>query len=148
MHIANLRKKVIAIFDELQSENRLKEHNFKDSFMSNYPKDYALIEHEYRFEVHEFRKNKRGHPKPFPNRPDVVLSKIYRHYYFTVIKYKAIQDDRAKVLNLIRCKVGKKGYKIKTDDNKHFDVIKKSNKEVIAEGISFAELKGMFPIKK
>lgn len=116
--------------------------------MSNYPKDYVLIEQEYRFEVHEFRKNKRGHPKPFPNRPDRVLSEIYRYYYFIVIKREAIQDDRAKILNLIKCKVGKKGYKIKTDDNKHFDVMRKSDKEVIAEGISFAELKDMFQIKK
>ena len=58
IYIDNLKNKVTGIFNELQEEKRLCEHNFIDAFKREYPKDYAMLQYEWEFKVHEFKKNR------------------------------------------------------------------------------------------
>lgn len=86
VYIDNLRKKVTALFDELRVENHLCESAFIEAFKSTYPKDYAMLQYEWEFKVHEFKKNRKGNPKPHPIRPEKILSNMYRNYYFKLVK--------------------------------------------------------------
>ena len=82
IYIDNLRKKVTALFDELRADNRLGEDNFIEAFKRKYPKDYASLVYEWEFKVHEFKKNRKGQPKPHPIRPDNSLLFLFSQSYF------------------------------------------------------------------
>ena len=79
IYIYNLRNKVTALFDELRADNRLNEDSFIEAFKRKYPKDYSMLQYEWEFKVHEFKKNRKGNPKQHPIRPDKILSNMYRN---------------------------------------------------------------------
>lgn len=147
IYIDNLRKKVTALFDELRADNRLNEDNFIEAFKRKYPKDYAMLQYEWEFKVHEFKKNRKGNPKPHPIRPDKILSNMYRNYYFKLIKNPSIKKEKKKALLQIFSKAGQSGYKIRSVDNGKYNVINKETKVVEYEAVSYKELKELFPIK-
>ena len=147
IYIDNLKNKVTGIFNELQEEKRLCEHNFIDAFKREYPKDYAMLQYEWEFKVHEFKKNRKGNPKPHPIRPDKILSNMYRNYYFKLIKQPSIKKKKKKVLFQIISKAGQSGYKIRNIDNGKYNVINKETETVEDEAVSYRELKELFPLK-
>ena len=55
IYIDNLKNKVTGIFNELQEEKRLCEHNFIDAFKREYPKDYGIPQNRERVFVVGFR---------------------------------------------------------------------------------------------
>lgn len=147
IYIDNLRNKVTSIFKALTSENLLNEDNFIKEFKRIYPKDYNLLQYEWEFKIHEFKKNRKGNPKPHPIRPEKILSNIYRNYYFKLIKNPAIQARKEKSVNAIRRIVGMHGYRIKKNPLGKYDVIKKSTKEIVYPNITYGELKELFSQK-
>lgn len=144
IYIDNLRNKVTALFDELRADNRLGEENFIKAFKQKYPKDYAMLQYEWEFKVHEFKKNRKGHPKPHPIRPEKILSNMYRNYYFKLIKNPSIKASKEKAINQIRIKAGKYGYKIKKNTSGKYDVINKESKEIEYENLAYGEVKNLF----
>jgi hypothetical protein len=148
IYIEKLRNKVTAIFDELKAENRLCEANFIELFKRKYPKDYSMLEFEWEFKVHEFKKNRKGNPKPHPIRPDKILSNMYRNYYFKLIKNPSIKKSKEKAVNQIRILAGKYGYKIKKNQNNRYDVVIKKTKEIEFANLTYAELKEKFSPQK
>lgn len=143
-YIDNLRKKVTALFDELRAENRLSEDNFIQAFKRKYPKDYSMLEYEWEFKVHEFKKNRKGNPKPHPIRPDKILSNMYRNYYFKLVKNPAIKDSKKKSIDRIRVNAGRYGYKIKKNASGKYDVVNKKSKEIEYENVTYREVKKIF----
>ena len=148
VYIDNLRNKVTALFDELRADNRLCEGNFIEAFKRKYPKDYSMLQYEWEFKVHEFKKNRKGNPKTHPIRPDKILSNMYRNYYFKLIKNPSIKKSKEKEVNKIRVVAGKKGFKIKKNQNNRYDVLNKETKEIEFENLTFMELKKKFINKK
>ena len=145
IYIDNLRKKVTALFDELRADNRLNEDSFIEAFKRKYPKDYSMLQYEWEFKVHEFKKNRKGNPKPHPIRPDKILSNMYRNYYYKLIKKPAIGNSQKKYINSLRAKLGKVGYIIKRNDElNRYDIICKSDKSVMCSNLTFGELSKMF----
>lgn len=148
IYIDNLRKKVTALFDELGADNRLCEKNFIEAFKQKYPKDYSMLQYEWEFKVHEFKKNRKGNPKPHPIRPERILSNMYKNYYFKLVKNPIIKQQKERELEMIRIQAGKKGYKIKVGDDGRYNVIHTKTKEVEHENIAFKEVKKLFPLQK
>lgn len=144
IYIDNLRNKVTALFDELRADNRLSEDNFIEAFKQKYPKDFSMLQYEWEFKVHEFKKNRKGHPKPHPIRPDKILSNMYRNYYFKLIKNPAIKKSKEDEVNKIRVLAGRYGYKIKKNPTNRFDVVNKETKQIEFENLTYAELKKRF----
>ena len=144
IYIDNLRKKVTVLFDELRADNRLGEDNFIEAFKRKYPKDYASLVYEWEFKVHEFKKNRKGQPKPHPIRPDKILSNMYRNYYFKLVKNPGIKKSKERSVNLIQVKAGKYGYKIKKNDCGRYNVINKKTKEIEYENLTYGELSKKF----
>ena len=145
VYIDNLRNKVTALFDELRADNRLCEERFIEAFKRKYPKDYAMLQYEWEFKVHEFKKNRKGNPKPHPIRPERILSNMYRNYYYKLIKKPAIVNSQKKYINSLRAKLGKVGYIIKRNDELNkYDIICKSDKSVMCSNLTFRELSKMF----
>ncbi len=144
IYIDNLRNKVTALFDELGADNRLSEDNFIEAFKQKYPKDYSMLQYEWEFKVHEFKKNRKGHPKPHPIRPDKILSNMYRNYYFKLVKNPAIKKSKEQSVNLIQAKAGKYGYRIKKNTSGRYDVTDKKSKEIDYENLTYAELSKRF----
>lgn len=145
IYIDNLKNKVTDIFNELRAENRLGEHNFVDTFKRKYPKDYAMLQYEWEFKVHEFKKNRKGNPKPHPIRPERILSNMYRNYYYKLVKKPAIVNSQKKYINSLRAKLGKVGYIIKRNDElNRYDIVSKSDKSVVCGNLTFGELSKMF----
>ncbi len=101
VYISNLRNKITVLFDELKKDNQLREDKFIEAFKQKYPKDYAMLEYEWEFKVHEFKKNRKGQPKSHPIRPEKILSNMYRNYYFKLIKQPSIRKERSKSVNHI-----------------------------------------------
>lgn len=148
VYIDNLRKKVTALFDELRADNRLNEDDFIKAFKRKYPKDYDLLQYEWEFKVHEFKKNRKGNPKPHPIRPDKILSNMYRNYYFKLIKTPSIKKAKKKALLDVFNVAGLKGYKIRSDGNGRYNVINKETNMVEHESITYKQLKQMFPLSQ
>ena len=148
IYIDNLRKKVTALFDELRADNRLCEKNFIEAFKQKYPKDYSMLQYEWEFKVHEFKKNRKDNPKPHPIRPERILSNMYKNYYFKLVKNPIIKQHKERELEMIRIQAGKKGYKIKVGDDGRYNVIHTKTKEVEHENIAFKEVKKLFPLQK
>lgn len=144
IYIDNLRKKVTALFDELRADNRLCEKNFIEAFKQKYPKDYAMLQYEWEFKIHEYKKNRKGNPKPFPLRPEKILSNMYENYYFKLIKHPAIKKQKQKSLESLRVLVGKHGYKIKDDGKGKYNIINKETKQPILTSVTYVELKEYF----
>ena len=144
IYIDNLRNKVTALFDELRADNRLSEDNFIEAFKQKYPKDFSMLQYEWEFKVHEFKKNRKGHPKPHPIRPDKILSNMYRNYYFKLIKNLAIKKSKEDEVNKIRVLAGRYGYKIKKNPTNRFDIVNKETKQIEFENLTYAELKKRF----
>ena len=145
VYIDNLRNKVTALFDELRADNRLCEERFIEAFKRKYPKDYAMLQYEWEFKVHEFKKNRKGNPKPHPIRPERILSNMYRNYYYKLIKKPAIVNSQKKYINSLRAKLGKVGYIIKRNNEiNRYDIVSKSDKSVICGNLTFGELSKMF----
>lgn len=144
IYIDNLRNKVTALFDELRADNRLCEERFIEVFKQKYPKDYAMLQYEWEFKVHEFKKNRKGNPKPHPIRPDKILSNMYKNYYFKLVKNPAIKKSKDEALDKIRRIAGKYGYRIKKNSNNRFDVLYNKGKDIEFEDITFGELKKKF----
>lgn len=144
IYIDNLRKKVTALFDELRADNRLCEKSFIEAFKQKYPKDYSMLEYEWEFKVHEFKKNRKGNPKTHPIRPERILSNMYKNYYFKLIKNPSIKKSKEKAVNKIRVKAGNKGYKIKKNNCGRYDVINKKTKEIDYENLTYSELSKLF----
>lgn len=147
IYIDNLRKKVTTLFDELRAENRLCEKRFIEKFKQKYPKDYAMLQYEWEFKVHEFKKNRKGSPKPHPIRPERILSNMYRNYYYKLVKKPAIKNSKKMTLKKISSAAGMSGYKIRSDGNNAFNVINKETGNIEHKGLSYKELKEMFPLK-
>ena len=148
IYIDNLRKKVTALFDELRADNRLGEDNFIEAFKRKYPQDYASLVYEWEFKVHEFKKNRKGQPKPHPIRPDKILSNMYRNYYFKLVKNPSIKKSKKKALLDIFTIAGMSGYKIRNDSNGRYNVISKQTETIEHKSITYKELKEMFPPSK
>lgn len=144
IYIDNLRKKVTVLFDELRAVNRLSEDNFIEAFKQKYPKDYSMLQYEWEFKVHEFKKNRKGNPKPHPIRPEKILSNMYRNYYFKLVKDPSIKKSKEEAINKIRVFAGKYGCKIKKNSSNRYDVLIKGTKEIIFENLTYAELKKQF----
>lgn len=151
IYIDNLCKKVTALFDELRADNRLCEKNFIEAFKQKYPKDYAMLQYEWEFKVHEFKKNRKGSPKPHPIRPEKILSNMYRNYYYKLVKNpvskKAKKIDKKKELSAVFSAAGISGYKIRSDGNNAFNVINKEIGKMEYKGLSYKKLKEMFPLQ-
>ena len=145
IYIDNLKNKVTDIFNELRAENRLCEHNFIEAFKQKYPKDFSMLQYEWEFKVHEFKKNRKGNPKPHPIRPERILSNMYRNYYYKLVKKPAIVNSQKKYINSLRAKLGKVGYIIKRNDElNRYDIVSKSDKSVVCGNLTFGELSKMF----
>lgn len=144
VYIDNLRNKVTVLFDELRADNRLCEENFIEAFKRKYPKDYTMLQYEWEFKVHEFKKNRKGTPKPHPIRPEKILSNMYRNYYFKLVKNPSIKKSKEDAVNKIRIFAGKQGFKIKKNQNNRYDVLVKKTKEAVFENLTYAELKKKF----
>ena len=144
IYIDNLRNKVTVLFDELRADNLLCEDNFIEAFKRKYPKDYASLVYEWEFKVHEFRKNRKGQPKPHPIRPDKILSNMYRNYYFKLVKNPAIKKSKDRSVNQIRTIAGRYDYRIKKNTGGRYDVIDKKSKETEYENLTYAELSKRF----
>lgn len=147
IYIDNLRKKVTALFDELRAENRLCESAFIEAFKIKYPKDFAMLQYEWEFKVHEFKKNRKGQPRTHPIRPEKILSNMYRNYYFKLIKHPAMKQAKLKSINNMRRIAGKYGLKIKEDGNGKYNIINKETKETEYEHITYKELKELCSIQ-
>lgn len=145
VYIDNLRNKVTALFDELRADNRLSEENFIEAFKRKYPKDYSMLQYEWEFKVHEFKKNRKGNPKPHPIRPDKILSNMYRNYYFKLIKTPSIKKAKKKALKEVFSRAGLKGYKIRSSGTDKYNVINKETEEVEYGNLTYQQLKQMFP---
>lgn len=145
IYIDNLRKKVTALFDELRAENRLCEKRFIEKFKQKYPKDYAMLQYEWEFKVHEFKKNRKGTPKPHPIRPEKILSNMYKNYYYKLVKKPAIKNSKKMALMKVFSAAGIKGYKIRSDGNGAYHVINKETGNIEHKSLSYKELKEMFP---
>ncbi len=141
IYINNLRSKVTILFDELKSTGQLGEKNFISAFKNKYPKDYSMLEYEYRFKSHEFKKNRKGQPKHIPLRPDKILSNMYRNYFYKLVKQPIIIESKRKEFEKIRCAVGKYGYKIIKLPSGLFDVVNKQTKTAEYSNIDFKSLK-------
>lgn len=141
IYIENLRSKVTILFDELKSTGQLGEKNFIEAFKSRYPKDYSMLEYEFQFKAHEFKKNRKGTPKHHPIRPDKILSNMYRNYYFKLVKQPIISESKRKELEKIRCTIGKYGYKISKLPSGRFDIINKKAQTIEYSNIDFKTLK-------
>lgn len=149
IYIENLKNKVTAIFDELQAENRLGEHNFIDAFKRKYPKDYAMLQYEWEFKIHEFKKNRKGNPKPHPIRPERILSNMYRNYYYKLVKKPSIEASQKKYIDFIRAKIGKSGFSIKKNKEiNRYNIIRKKDKVklIVCENLTYGEISKMFSI--
>jgi len=144
IYIDNLRKKVAALFDELRADNRLDEDNFIEAFKSKYPKDYAMLQYEWEFKVHEFKKNRKGNPKTHPIRPEKILSNMYRNYYFKLVKSPAIKKSKERSVKLIQTKAGQYGYRIREDSCGGYNVINKETKEIEYKNLTYSELSKKF----
>lgn len=144
IYIDNLRKKVTALFDILRAENRLNETCFINEFKSKYPKDYDLLVYEWEFKIHEFKKNRKGSPKPHPIRPEKILSNMYKNYYFKIIKKPIMDEHKEKELSKMRVIIGKCGYKIKRNDAGMYNIINKSSKDIEYHNLDFKTLKQTF----
>lgn len=147
IYIDNLRKKVTALFDELRAENHLCESAFIEAFQRKYPKDYALLQYEWEFKVHEFKKNRKGQPRTHPIRPEKILSNMYRNYYFKLVKRPAIKKAKERSVGEMRQIAGKYGLKIKEDGSGKYNIINKETKETEHEHITYKELKELCSIQ-
>ena len=135
IYIADLSKKVTDLFNELIDAKKLNEKEFISSFKEKYPKDYDLLVYEWEFKVHAFKRNKKGQ--------DIILSNMYRNYYYKLIKKPKIQKAKENYVKRLKCEMGKIGYKIKENPlNKwRFSVIDKNDNRDIATDIQYQELK-------
>lgn len=145
IYIADLSRKVTALFNELIDAKRLNEKEFISLFKERYQKDYDLLVYEWEFKVHAFKKNKKGHPVPHPIRPDKILSNMYRNYYYKLVKKTKIHKTKENYVKMLKCEMGKIGYKIKesTLDKGRFSVVDKSNNKDIATDIQYQDLKNV-----
>lgn len=143
IYIADLSKKVTVLFNELIDAKKLNEKEFISYFKEKYPKDYDLLVYEWEFKVHAFKKNKKGHPVPHPIRPDKILSNMYRNYYYKLVKKIEIQKTKENYIKILKCEMGKIGYKIKESalNKGRFSVIDKNDNKDIATDIQYQELK-------
>lgn len=143
IYIADLSKKVTVLFNELIDAKKLNEKEFISYFKEKYPKDYDLLVYEWEFKVHAFKKNKKGHPVPHPIRPDKILSNMYRNYYYKLVKKIEIQKTKENYIKMLKCEMGKIGYKIKESalNKGRFSVIDKNDNKDIATDIQYQELK-------
>lgn len=144
IYIDSLRKKVTALFDELRADNRLCEKNFIEAFKQKYPKDYSMLQYEWEFKVHEFKKNRKGNPKPQPIKPERILKNMYRNYYYKLVKHPSIKKSRKEAVHNIKTIAGQYGYMINRKNNDRYDVVIKKTNEIVCENITFAKLKQMF----
>lgn len=144
--IEKLGSKVIALFDELKADNRLREDEFIKAFKNKYPDDYALLVYEWEIKVREFKKNRRGQPKSHPVRPDKILSNMYKNYFFKLIKNPKRKNEKFKEESLqeLRILAGKYGYKIKSVKGDKYNVVNKQSKEVEYSCITCDEVKKIF----
>lgn len=141
--------KVTVLFDALKAENRLCEKNFIEAFKQKFPNDYKLLETEWELKKREFRKNRKGTPKPYPIKPYAILQKIYRTYYFKLIKQPVIKKIKDKELSDIRAKAGRYDCKIiRLGNTKTYNIINKRNKEILYEKCSVKDLRDVFCTKE
>lgn len=147
IYIDKLRKKVAALFDELRAENHLYESAFIEAFKIKYPKDYAMLQYEWEFKVHEFKKNRKGQPRTHPIRPEKILSNMYRNYYFKLIKHPTIKQEKLKSINNMRQIAGRYGLKIKEDGNGKYNIINKETKELEHKHITYKKLKELCSVQ-
>lgn len=149
IYIDNLNNKVDALFNELRAENQLYEDKFIEVFKQKYPDDYTKLKNEWELKKREFRKNRKGNPKPYPFKPDEILQKLYRKYYFKIIKQSQLKNAKEKELSDIRSCAGRYGCKIIREGNtKTYNVIDKKNKVTLYEKCSLIELKNIFMKKE
>lgn len=141
VYIENLRNKVVALFDELKASNQLNEKKFIETFKIKYPKDYEMLQYEWEFKIHMFRKNRKGEPKHHPIRPEKILSNMYKNYYFKLIKTPIIQQAKRCELNNMRSTMGNLGYKIKRLQGGKYNIINKASSEIEYEDIDFKTLR-------
>lgn len=144
VYINNLKSKATSIFNELIANNELTQANFINEFKRKYPKDYDMLQYEWEFKVHEFKKNRKGAPKPHPIRPEKILSNMYKNYYFKIIKKPIIDEHKEKELSKMRGLIGKYGYKIKRNDAGMYNIINKSSKDIEYHNLDFKTLKQIF----
>lgn len=138
-------QKVFALFDELRAENRLCEKNFISVFKQKFFQDYKLLESEWELKKRDFRKNRKGNPKPYPVKPDEILQKIYRKYYFKIIKQSQLKNAKEKELSNIRSCAGRYGCKIIREGNtKTYNVVDKKSRVTLYKKCSLVELKNIF----
>lgn len=142
-------EKVTILFDELRAINRLCEKNFIEAFKQKFPDDYIRLELEWEVKKREFRKKRKGNPKPYPIKPSVILERIYRTYYFKLVKQPLIKKVKDKELNNIRAKAGRYGCKIiRVDNTKTYNIVNKRNKEILYEKCSVKDLRDVFCTKE
>lgn len=103
-----------------------------------------MLQYEWEFKVHEFKKNRKGTPKPHPIRPEKILSNMYKNYYFKIIKKPIIDEHKEKELSRMRVVIGKCGYKIKRNDAGMYNIIDKSSKDIEYHNLDFKTLKQTF----
>ena len=131
----------------MQTDNKVDKKVFIEKFKQKYPKDYAMLQYEWEFKIHEYKKNRKGNPKPFPLRPEKILSNMYENYYFKLIKHPAIKKQKQKSLDSLRVLVGKHGYKIKDDGKGKYNVINKETKQTEYVSVAYEEVKQIFAEK-
>ena len=147
IYIENLKNKVTVLFDDLQAENRLGEQNFIEAFKRKYPKDYSMLQYEWEFKVHEFKRNRKGNPKPHPIRPEKILSNMYKNYYYKLVKKYVIDEKKTKSINFLRAKLGKVGYLIKKNEKiNRYNIVCKKDKSVVCSNLTYGEIMKMFSI--
>lgn len=144
IYIDNLRRKVTILFDELRADNRLGEDNFIEAFKRKYPKDYDSLVYEWEFKAREFKKNRKGQPKPHPIRPEKILSNMYRNYYFKLVKSPAVKKAKERSVKQIKTIAGQYGYLIRKDGCGGYNVINKGTKEIEYKNLTYSELSKRF----
>ena len=141
VYIENLRTKVTKLFDELKAENRLGEKNFIEAFKKKYPKDYRLLQWEWEFKVHQFKKNRKGAPQHQPLKPEQILSNMYRNYYFKLIEKTTHKEKRRTQINNIKRRIGNRGYRIRMATTDTYNVINSNTKEIEYGNVDYPTLK-------
>ncbi len=141
VYIENLKTKVYDLFDELIEANMLGKNNFVEAFKNKYPKDYALLQYEWEFKVHEFKKNRKGSPKTHPIRPEEILSNMYKNYYFKIIKKSIVDSCKEKEIEKMRHIAGARGYRIMRRPYGKYDVKNRATQNIEYPNLDYKSLK-------
>lgn len=94
VYIDRLHEKIIHVFHIMRQNKKSYEKEFIRVFVEQYPDDYQAIVDDWKVKVQAYKKRRKGNPVPYAVRPEKILGRMYRCYYYEMIKKPELQRKK------------------------------------------------------